>query len=815
MTVSKNKAPLYAMLSIGFISCSVLMYEVLLTRICSLRLFFHFGYLIISNCLLGIGASGTLIFLLQDSWQKRKRFWITVFSVLYFLSLVAVYVFILNFYIPKSAKFSDPSGMIRFFIFNVVVALPFFFAGGAVGILLTSHAEVVNRIYFADLLGAGLGCLLCPLLLGSFGAGGCLIVLLVWGVAGIIAAWPDANRKFAMIGGAILAAILLWQLPSLDRKYPVPGKDALDLTNKATVVFAKTRNVFSKWSVNSRIDVMAARLRMVFCVGDIREHLPPIPDELFISQDGSAGTVLVNFSEHPEALPLIENSMYSLSMRLKQKPRVFIIGVGGGNDIWAAKVNQASYVKAIELNAPILEVHRKVAPHFSRLLLEDPTIHLVCDEGRSALMHEQGKYDVIQLSGIDTWAALASGAYVLAENYLYTKEAILGMYDHLAPDGIIQITRMAADMESLRLIANINAALSERGVERLEYSLMCLRTSEDQLLAAMIKKGRFTNQEIQATEQFAKRNGIEVAYLPLGQTGTLVEQFIKTPDKKEFIRGFPRNITPTTDDEPYFFNFSQWSKPLHSMVYVSEPTQVSVGNPFFLILQLGISVLLSLGLIVLPLLLFRRRGMDWTGGGRTLVFFAGLGLGFIGIEIAAIQKLTLFLGLPIYSLAVSLASLLVFTGLGSLLSTNLFPPNRGRRIWLVPAGIALILMIFVLISKELILLFIGHPLYVRIPLAVLALAPIGLLLGVPFAFGIRLLNSVNPKLIPWAWAINACCTVIGSILSVIISMNFGFYAVLIVSAAVYLVAFAALSRLIPAEAAPDTNAILEPAPETG
>jgi hypothetical protein len=240
-----------------------------------------------------------------------------------------------------------------------------------------------------------------------------------------------------------------------------------------------------------------------------------------------------------------------------------------------------------------------------------------------------------------------------------------------------------------------------------------------------------------------------------------------------------------------------------------------VGNPFFLIVQLGISVLLSLGLIVLPLLLFRRRGMDWTAGGRTLVFFAGLGLGFIGIEIAAIQKLTLFLGLPIYSLAVSLASLLVFTGLGSLLSTNLFPPNRGRRIWLVPAGIALILMIFVLISKELILLFIGQPLYVRIPLAILALAPIGLLLGIPFAFGIRVLNSVNPKLIPWAWAINACCTVIGSILSVIISMNFGFYAVLIASAAVYLVAFAALSRLIPAEATPETNVILEPARETG
>lgn len=800
------------MLAIAFISCSMLMYEILLTRLCSLRLFFHFGYLIISNCLLGLGASGTLIFLFQRPWQERRRLAIATSTVLYLVSLVLAYLFVLKFHLPYTRIFSDWGGIGRFFLFNLVTAGPFFFAGGAVGMILTFHSQGVNRIYFADLLGAGVGCLISPFLLKTFGAGGCLIVLMIWGVLGALVLWPPRTRALALAAGCLVIVAGLVLLPRFEQWFPVPGKDQMDLTDRQAVPLAR-RVIASTWSVNSRIDVTPLfGEKFMFNLGTNRQHLPAIPDEIFIGQDGSAGTYQVNFSDHPEALPLIENSLYSASLRLKKEPRVFIIGVGGGNDVWAARANNASYVKAIELNAAILDVHYKVNPSYTRLLTGDPRIHLVCDEGRSALIHDRSTYDVIQMTGIDTWAALASGAYILAENYLYTKEAIQGMYDHLAPGGVLQITRMAADMESLRLVANIDAALRERGVASPDASLICLRAGgvQDVTGTAMIKKGAFTPEEIEKTHQFAQLNGLKEIYLPGRKLNNVVEQFILTGDKDSFIRDFPRNISPTTDDKPYFFNYSKWSQPLRERRYASEPSYISQGNPFFLFMQLAVSLLLSLLLIVLPLLAFRRAGMDWTGGGRTLIYFAGLGLAFIGIEVAAIQKLTLFLGLPIYSLVVSLASLLIFTGLGSLLSTR-FPLRRGAKIWLIPGGIAVLLLLFVFFSQRLIGHFFGQPLPARILLAVLALAPLGLLLGVPFSFGVRTLNAVNAKLIPWAWAINACCTVIGSILTVIISMNFGFYVVLVLAAVIYIVAFAALHGLLPGKSAAAPLALREKA----
>ncbi|UCD56133.1 MAG: hypothetical protein JSV16_09825, partial [Candidatus Hydrogenedentota bacterium] len=235
-----------------------------------------------------------------------------------------------------------------------------------------------------------------------------------------------------------------------------------------------------------------------------------------------------------------------------------------------------------------------------------------------------------------------------------------------------------------------------------------------------------------------------------------------------------------------------WPNPFsitrHRWEPVSPYTPVSI---LFILSQLGLSTFLSVVLIVLPLVIFSRKGIQRTGFKRFLVYFAGLGLGFIFIEVAAMQKLTLFLGHPLYSITVTLFSVLVFTSLGSLLSARWFhPPDR--RVWLVPSGLAILLISFIFISPQLVASCIRFPLPVRIALAVCVLAPISLLLGVPFAYGIRLLNRWNPSIIPWAWAVNGCCTVIGAILTAILSMNFGFNAVLISAIVIYLVAFAAL-----------------------
>jgi hypothetical protein len=222
-----------------------------------------------------------------------------------------------------------------------------------------------------------------------------------------------------------------------------------------------------------------------------------------------------------------------------------------------------------------------------------------------------------------------------------------------------------------------------------------------------------------------------------------------------------------------------------------------MGNPAFLLGQLILSTLLATGLIVAPLLVSRHRRFDRSHAGRFFVYYLCLGIGFIAIEVSLMQKLTLFLGHPLYSITITLFSILSFSGLGSLLSARWFE-GRGRGRWLLPAGIAFTVVLFVGIAPSVVRVAIGLPLAARMLITVALLSPTAFLLGVPLAYGIRLLNRLNPSIIPWAWAVNACFTVVGSVLTVVISMNFGFNAVLLGAALVYMVGFAALPRERPA-----------------
>jgi spermidine synthase len=790
---------IYAFLVIGMVSCSMLMYEILLTRISALRLFFHFGFLVISNCLLGIGAAGALITLFQKRWSARPRTYIWRACILYLISLGFAYGLLLTFDLPADLRLDELGHFLRFSAFNLAAALPFFAAGAVVGMVLSFHAQQVNRLYAVDLAGAGLGCLIFPLTLSSFGAGGTVLVVALLALAAVMASTPAPSRRAVLVLGAFIGALALWWIPRFDALFPVPTKAFAGLSPQTKLILKGTVE-YSKWSAGSRIDLHSVPESHRFMFGrGIKARGIPLGDQKFISQDGSAGTAIFNFSDDPDGLRAVKLSLYSAALALKERPRVFIIGVGGGNDVWAAKAADARYVKGIELNQPIIDIHREVLPHFSRDLLRDPTIHIEHGEGRSKLRVDRERYDVIQMTGIDTWTGLASGAYILAENYLYTREAIEDMYDHLAEGGIIQIARFSAAMEALRLLANAQAALDTLGAGDLRDSVICFKAGI--LFSMLLKKGPFTAEEVDKAIRFADDAGISIVYMPQpraeGQHDrvqrNLPAQFIASQDKEGFIRAFPRDISPTTDDRPYFFNYTKWGSLTEARKYAGEPTSVSQGNPIFLFGQLALSTLLAVTLIVLPLAASRRAHLDRRHAARFLIYFLGLGAGFIAIEVALIQKLTLFLGHPLYSITVTLFCILIFTGVGSLLSRRWFEEDRKLE-RLVPAGLALSLGLFILVFPKIVTACIGLPLLLRALITALSLAPTAFLLGVPFAYGIRLLVKMNPSLIPWAWAVNGGFSVVGSVLTVVVSMNLGFTAVLIGALGAYAVAFAALPR---------------------
>jgi hypothetical protein len=788
-----GSARVHPFVLIGLVSCSLLMYEVLLTRICALRVAFHFGYLVISNALLAIGASGTFLALAQARLARSPRAWAFGLSLAYVASLLATYAFLVGYRIdsPESGQLdlSQPASLARFAVFNGVAAVPFFFGGSVVGLLLCFGAERVNRLYFVDLVGAALGCLLSPLALARFGAGGCLLVLALLGLAGAAAATPPAVRRRALPALALAGLAGAALVPRIEAWLPVPGRGILALTRDHRVDTSR-RADFTRWTATSRIDLVsgAEKAGVIYTRGTRTEGHPPVPDQKIIVQDANAGTVLVNFSDHPEALEILRRSMYAAAVRLKRDPSVLVIGVGGGNDVWAALASGARSVRGIELNAPIVEIHREIFPDYTRALVRDPRIELVVDEGRSALSRDPRRYDVIQMTGVDTWTGLKSGAYVLAENYLYTREAIEAMLRRLAPGGILQVIRMAREMEALRMAANLDAAVRATGGTPLRRSLIAMHTG-DVLMAFLLKKGAFTSAEVDSTLRYLVENGIFPVVLPGYRTGNAVEEFVKAEDKAAFIDGYPRDISPTSDDRPYFFNFARWSAPWKSRELAAEPPHVSQGNPFLILAQLGLAIVLSAGLIAAPL--WRRPAARRAGTGRFLGYFAGVGLGFIMIEIGMMQKLTVFLGHPIYSITVTLASVLFFAGLGSLVSERWFRKAPARAAW-VPVGIAACVGAFLLAWPALFASLVGLPLSGRVALAVTILAPLSLLLGVPFAYGIRRLREEGPEIVPWAWAVNGCASVVGSIATVILSMTLGFAATLGLAVGIYALAFASL-----------------------
>lgn len=820
----------HAIVTIAVLSASLLAYQVLLTRVCALRLHFHFGFLIISNSLLGIGASGSLLALFERRWRLDPEAWIRRFGIGYLLVLPLCWVWLLKAQIPETLtlisfgdlwtlmqqKWSVPdaagagidvkllqqwSDTKAFAAFNFACAIPFFFGGTAVGLILAANAARIGTVYAADLVGAGLGCLLCPTLLWHVGAGGCFLATFVLGAIAVLAS-AGTGPVLRLVMAVVSVVALLW-MPFLDRQFPVPGKRWLNITSKQTIdQFGLP--LFTQWSANSRIDVlpMPPGWPGFLQARGGKAMQMPLPQQRWIGQDGDAGTMLSNFGGQPETLPVLGQTMYSASFALKkaQKPRVCVIGVGGAPDLWAARYNDASRILGIELNQAIANLHDGVAKDYSGPLFADPRVELRVDEGRSALMRSDEQFDVVQLTGIDTWTALSSGAYVLAENYLYTVEACRAMYARLAPGGILQITRMAAGMETIRLMNNMYAALPAAEQAQFADSIAALRTA-DNLCAVMLKKGAYSKDEVAALVKFADEAQIDKVAIPGTKLGTEVEEFVQEKDKQRFVDAYEKDISPTTDDRPYFFSFLRWNKPEVARNFLHEPTWVVQGNPLFLRNQLIWSSLAAALFILLPLVF--RRGATATsrhGAFRFLLYFAVLGVAFIGIEVALIQKFTLLLGQPLYSIVVTLFSILVSTGIGAAVSARFLRKQGMPR--LLPVLILAAVTAIAYGSPVIVDACISLPLALRALVVALAIAPVGMLLGMPFAYGIQVVERVNPSFVPWAWAVNGSTTVIGSISTVILSMNFGFAAVLVLSAALYLIAFAAIASLARGAAEP-------------
>jgi len=452
----------------------------------------------------------------------------------------------------------------------------------------------------------------------------------------------------------------------------------------------------------------------------------------------------------------------------------------------------------VEINPDIARLVRENYGEYSGHLYDLPNVTLRVTEGRTFIRNNAQMFDIIQLSLVDTWAAILSGAYSLSENYLYTKEAFTDYISHLSPGGILTVTRWFTlpPNETLRLLSLAISALENSGVTHPEQNIVFLRSGPAAVL--LVKNQAFEDSELQKIQEICKTSGFSILYAPNIQDDNIFYRLLRTENKKRFYAQYPFNVEPSTDDRPFFFHYYGFRTFALSNVWKLsiDRNNISYLVLLFLLIQ---ALVLSLVFIIGPLFALRKGHSSSTTKNPdtrwpAFLYFSAIGLGFMFTEVTLIQKFILFLGNPIYSLAVILASVLVFAGVGSLCSERLLKwKNRETSTWFLAALVVLLLMNAYLLPR-IFDIFLGWGFTLRLMVSVLLIAPLGFLMGVPFPAGIRFTGQRDPSLLPWVWGVNGCFSVLASILSVVIAMTFGFSAVLQCAAVSYLIALMALRR---------------------
>jgi hypothetical protein len=518
--------------------------------------------------------------------------------------------------------------------------------------------------------------------------------------------------------------------------------------------------------------------------------------------DSAASTPILRLNADASNAQYLRYELTALAYHLPQPGfRALVIGPGGGRDLASALVFGAGRVDAVEIN-PIIanDVMRGRFLEYSGGILTNPRVAVTVDDGRSYVKRTANRYDVIQASLVDTWAATAAGAYTLTENTLYTVNAFGDYLDHLTPGGVLTITRWVFD--GLRLVSLAQDACAARGWTAADR-LVIVR--HGRVATFMLKRSPFSEAELSQLRGEAARLKFDVIYAP-GQPapesdgdadvvdGTSVADYarlITAGNRTRFFEEYRWDVRPTTDDRPFFFHTTK----LKDQFDVAFGRAMLFGNGLSALLTLlGISVALVLAFVLLPLAIADRGVRHPAGWLAWLAYISALGAGFMLIEVSVLQQFVLLLGHPVYSLTVTLFSLLLGTGIGAAWSRRFDERTLRRAVVGALLAIAAIGAGIVFVAGPVVAWAIPFPRPVRMLIAAGLLVPTGVALGVPMPSGLRMLNRQAPDLVAWAWGMNGALSVLGATLAIFIAMNWGFAVTLLAASTIYLLALACLLR---------------------
>ena len=758
-------APLRVALAVGLVAGCTLALQVLLTRVLSAVLAYHFSFLAISLALLGVGA-GALAVYLRGAWfegplEALLARWSAVLAVA--LALVPLPLVRLDYSSGIGADLSAEF-VLTLALVCVLAAIPFVVAGITIALAVRGYAASIGRVYAFDLGGAAIGAIaVVPLLWVVSGTTLLTGLSLVAGIAALLfAAESPAVRRIA--AGAAAIGLLATTLAATTDLYELPPH---------TTAPDGLEPVSVRWTPLTRVlaypppgDAKIAPLfyDRIYAPVPVRRPGAPIPDWRQLSLG-------------PQ----------SVGYELAGPGRTLVIGGGGGRDIENALSSGQERVDVIELNRVIRDAVDSDLAQWSGSPYSLPGVSVTIGDGRSKLAARDTKYDVIHIGFTDTLSANSAAGFALTEANLYTVEAFREYLDHLQPGGILDVTRLhrLVGDEALRTTVLALDALKREGVENPERNVVVLLGHDifNELFGTVLaRREPWTAAELARIRRLAEERGDGVAFAPGGPYKLEWAQLAKAGDYRAFCRDYRLDVCPPTDDQPFFFNMTRLSglfeKPPPGYFFATDPLRI-------LALTLAILVVLSLLAFGLPLRLMR--GAERPPA-RAVLFFAAIGFGFLLLEIALIQRFVLFLGFPTYALSVVLFSLLAFTGIGSLLSTRL---GDARRTLIGALAFACVLIAVAAFGLQPLLReLVQWPFTARVALSVVLLAPAGLALGMAMPIGLTRLAGLHPGAVPWGWAVNGIASVVASVLAVAVAVTWGFAVVTLLALACYLLALA-------------------------
>jgi hypothetical protein len=753
-----NRRLLFA--GIFLIALSGLVLEVSITRIFSAAIWYHFAFVAVSVALVGLGASGLVV---QHRVKKLKGKWaenLTIYSAWGIAIFIPITLFVMH---------ALASQVIYLPLFMILFSVPFFLVGIIISAAFNAFASVAGRLYAADLIGASVGALLVVLFLVlTGGEGATLIVGLIAAIGGTIFSRIAKNTKKTVVSLMFVAfALSLIFLNHATQIFAIPTDPT---AQKDLPIYLRehpgSKIVKTEWNSFSRIDVIEG--------GAGGEGLVA---KVFI--DGGAGTNIISWDGKTESRQELSTWMQYLPFKMMQDPKVLVIGSGGGRDVVASLVSGSKDVTSVEINPIIYETVKSYGDRAGNVYSHE-YVRSYVDEGRSFITRSSEKYDIVYVPFVDTWASVSSGGLSVSENFLYTLQGFQQYYDHLTDTGKIVTVRWLIDAP--RFISTYAKLLEQNGIpqDQLDRHLIMVTsdsyTQDPSVTMVIFSKSPFTDEEI----RFFSQSFSQYGYKPILVPGQIMREPYSALlngqiNLDQFYNMFETKVYPVTDDNPYFLSFE---KPLPGVVEVLLYASVGIVAIFLLV----------------PFAWMKRRREEEVGtkkseiGIATMIpYFAALGMGFILIELALLQKLILLMGNPTMTFALLLFTLLISSGAGSLLSARIAKNNMKNLVFII-GGIAGLGILYFLFLPPIIYSTIAEPIEAKAAVSIAILAPIGFLMGMPLPTGMRLLKVHRPDYIPWMWAVNGAFSVLGAVLAIALGIMYGSSLAMILGILIYLVA---------------------------